>query len=42
LDVPAGVKCRADFPIVIEGQNATQTAKKTTPTPSVIKPKIAQ
>ncbi len=42
LDVPAGVKCRADFPIVIEGQNASQPSKKTTPTLLTIKPKIAQ
>lgn len=42
LDVPAGVKCRADFPIVIEGQNAAQPVKKISPSPSTIKPKVAQ
>lgn len=40
LDVPAGVKCRAEFPITLEGQNITQPTNRTLP--SSIKPKAAQ
>lgn len=32
LDVPAGVKCKADFPLTLESHNDTRPATKPTPT----------